>query len=165
MKFPNQIAIAFAAIVWSSATVVHADPELDRLKAKYVQDLRMLYDQRTREGRLDDAKLVLAELKAIGAGGEVVPLPDPQPLLVNTAWETPTGTIFEFKPNGRGNRSFNNADRTAFTWKIRPDRLVEVTGPGSQGEADVTWFFRFENATDAFYGNRKDDVVRKLDKQ
>lgn len=158
------LRLTLITILVVAATAVHADPELDRLKARYTEDLRKLHDRYLAAGRKQDAERVAAELKAIGV--EVGnPKGSTEALFVNTAWLTPTGTLFKFDVGGAGNRSFNGKDQTLFTWKVRPDHLVEVTGPGSQGKPDVTWFFRFDGKREGYYGPRIDDVSRKLDKQ
>jgi hypothetical protein len=164
MKFLPLTKSTVAAFLLATGSLAHADPALDRLKAEYVRDLQSLYERYSQAGRLDDAIKVLAELRAVGAEAGTPP-GSQEPSVVGTAWKTPTGTIFVFEANHRGHRSFNNKDKTTFTWKGRPGRLVECTGPAGQGQAETTWFFRIESDTEAYYGSRKNDVVHKLQRQ
>jgi hypothetical protein len=165
MRFAFSTTVALAALLLTAGPLAHADLELDRLKEAYARDLQKLYQRHSQAGRLTEAAKVLAELRAIGVTEVDMPSPPPEQFFVNTAWRTAYGTVFEFQPHQRGVRSYNNADLTAFSWKSLPDGLIEVTGPFRRGEPEVTWYFRFESNTEAYYGPHKDEVIRLLQKQ
>jgi hypothetical protein len=143
---------------------------VEPLKATYEAELRKLLERHAQAGRLDDVAKVMAELNAIGVTDAEPTIAGQTPksrkvTVESTTWKTPTGTEFSFEPGGKGTRSFGGADATAITWRERSGGNVEVTGAGSKGENEMTWYFRFVSETEAYYGNSKDDVTKPLQKQ
>lgn len=103
--------------------------------------------------------IVLTKIPTGAAGAAI-----PEQLFVGTAWKTSYGTTFAFQENQRGIRTFGDEDQTAFNWKCLPDGLVEVRGPFQKGGLEVTWYFRFVEKKEAFYGPHTNAVNRPLSK-
>ena len=142
---------------------------VEPLKATYERELRSLMQRHAESGRLDDVARVVAELKAIGITNAVPADADTgrmsrstQTGFEGTTWKTPTGTEFSFEPEGKGTRSFGGADPTSITWRKRAGGFVEVTGAGSQGGQETTWFFRFVSESEAYYGNNKEGATTQV---
>jgi len=145
---------------------------VDPLTATYEKELKSLMQRHATAGRLDDVAKVVAELKAIGINDAVPTVTDlpansksPKSGIEGTTWKTPTGTEFSFESDGKGTRSFGGADPTAIAWRKRAGGIVEVTGAGTQGAQETTWFFRFVNESEAYYGNSKDGATTALERK
>jgi hypothetical protein len=141
---------------------------VEPLKATYERELRSLMQRHAISGRLDDVAKVVAELKLIGIV-DAAPESNAETMssskqtgFEGTNWKTPTGTEFSFESGGKGTRSFGGADPTSLTWRKRAGGFVEVTGAGSQGGQEITWFFRFVSDSEAYYGNSKDGMTMQL---
>ena len=164
-------------------TVAKAESELERLrmsydravekatqplKATYEKELRSLLQRYAQAGRISEAEKVVAELKALGFKDIAPPRPvatetSVRPSMIeNSKWKTPTGTTFAFYSDGKGERWFSGDDKTSFKWSAKGNGTCEVTGPGSKGEGNVVWHFRFVNPQEAYYGNTMDDVTKAL---
>ena len=147
------------------------------LKATYEKELQKLLQRHTQAGRLDDAAKVMSELQSIGAAtvptGQPTPLPpgaqttSPQATeryFINKVWKTPTGTKFSFEKAGKGKRVFGK-DETALVWRATADGVIEATGESTKGGSMRTWYFRFVSSSEAYYGDSKDNLGSKLEKQ
>lgn len=147
------------------------------VKATYEKELQKLLERYTKAGNLDEAAKVIAELKSIGASGTTSPPSaskagnqDPaspqssERFFVNKAWKTPTGTKFSFEKGGTGKRSFGK-DETSFVWRTLADGSIEVTGENTKGADMKTWLFRFVSSSEAYYGDNKDNLGAKLERQ
>ena len=147
------------------------------VKATYEKELQKLLERYTKAGNLDEAAKVIAELKSVGAAvttsspsaskGGNQDSASPQSaerFFVNKTWRTPTGTKFSFEKSGTGKRSFGN-DETSFVWRTLADGSVEVTGENTKGASMKTWLFRFVDSNEAYYGDNKDNLGAKLERQ
>jgi hypothetical protein len=147
------------------------------LKATYEKELQKLLQHHAQAGKLDDAAKVMSELQSIGAAslptGQTTPLPtnatttSPQATeryFVNKVWKTPTGTIFSFEKAGMGKRVFGK-DETSLVWRTTADGVIEATGESTKGGNMRTWYFRFVSSSEAYYGDSKDNLGSKLEKQ
>ncbi len=72
--------------------------------------------------------------------------------------------MFSFEKNGTGKRSFGK-DETSFVWRTLADGNVEVTGENTKGGSMRTWLFRFVSSSEAYYGDNKDSLGAKLERQ
>ncbi|MBN8422261.1 MAG: hypothetical protein J0L73_25325 [Verrucomicrobia bacterium] len=152
------------------------------VNATYEKELQKLLEQYTKEGKLDAAAEVIAEIKLINStsaqtasssaaastnskqGGQASESTDHaanQRFFVKKTWKTPTGTLFAFDEKGTGSRSFGN-DKTAFIWRQMPDGVVQVTGERNEGSRIDTWYLRFVSKTEAYYGSAPDEIGMKL---
>jgi hypothetical protein len=147
------------------------------VKATYEKELQKLLERYTKAGNLDEAAKVIAELKNVGAtvttsalsasktGNQAPASPlSSERFFVNKAWKTPTGTKFSFEKGGTGKRSFGK-DETSFVWRTLADGSIEVTGENTKGADMKTWLFRFVSSNEAYYGDNKDNLGAKLERQ
>lgn len=139
---------------------------------KFDESAAALQSDLTKSGRVEEAAVVKAyresgvAAKLLGEKEVTSSSSSPgKPIIENSSWRTPTGTLFVFEPDGKGTRSFAGADQTTFTWRQRSGGVVEVNGEGSKGGKSVTWFFRFVNQQETYYGNSKDNITTALQRQ
>lgn len=184
--------LAFIALAF--AGVVHAidAPELDELRANYqaameranrpimqayLTQLERQRDAYSRATKLDAANATQAEINEIkqalaklDAAKAIPPKSTPpaavlnskEQLFVNISWRTPRGSSFHFLPDGKGIRSVG-AVQTSFVWHARGG-VVEATGDSTTGGKKTTWFFRFASNSQAYYGDTRDGINLKLQK-
>ena len=156
------------------------------LHAKYDAVLAQAQTQLTQRQRLDDALLVKTKRDEIAAawltGIPAAPAPEPvaeQPkpqgsapgtkpggdsierFFVNKTWQNSNGTSWSFKNNGTGTRTYKEA-KSAFTWKVTADGLVETNGkiPGEGTMQKLV--FKFVSLNESYFGKSPLDVQDKL---
>jgi hypothetical protein len=91
----------------------------------------------------------------------VVDFRDIERRFINKAWKTPFGTTFHFEKDGQGWKT-TGGDRTAFTWKMLPDGVVEYAGRVTSASDIKIEYFNFVSKKEAYNGKDKGNMAIPL---
>jgi hypothetical protein len=113
-------------------------------------------------GKPDDAATAVTNAEPAPRLSPTMPKPDLEKIFVNTTWVSGAGTSWAFSPEGVGQRVGEKAGKTkrnAFAWKHLDNNTIQIDD--KDASSDV-WFIRFDTASDASYGKKRENLNLNL---
>lgn len=178
--------LTLLTLIALGSAAVAADNQFEQLQAQYNQAVKRAVEPLTKvyvdnlnkmavallqspSARENSATVaaITAELSRIkGTPVQITAQNDPQVAneapaaskhYVGKSWVSDSGTTWKFDRNGAGTKTYGTS-KVAFTWRVVPSGLVEVTGRDTPQGAAKVWYFKFDKTT-ASYGSTEDNLT------